>query len=734
MSLQHFFQAILQTSIMAGVLVILILLVNLIVGNWLGMRWRYLLWMLVIVRLLLPYSIESKVSIFNLTETIEQEITSEWSKPVFIVRTIPSPDYVAPEKVDTQIDPSEALKPVRPDEKPVSGSFVLLDLLAMVWLGGAVLFAIHALYVNIRFWCIIRKAGAMLNMRAYQILDETRRIMKIHTPIPLVESDLITCPALFGFVRPRLIMPKSIMETLTDEELRFIMMHELAHFKQNDILIGWLTMVLRVLHWFNPFLWYAFYRIRQDREISCDMIALGHMDRESSIRYGKTLIKLVENYKKSVELSGMAGIIEGSSPLKKRILAIKTHQPLGILRGITAAALFLMIILVTLTNPVQAGNSIIPGQLTSGALENSTPAPTFMDTLSPTPSAADPVSPTPTARDDIRVSEAPIPETQAPPEDPSPSALGSESFTGFSDSRMEAAIRVLLNKPEGDLNPSDIQAISSLTIIGSQVDEGFGSIVGFTENGYTYMNGLLSNARGNIQNLSDIGKLSNLSTLEIDWQEGLDPFTLTFPPILRDLRLRCDGITDLSFLSGQNKLQVLILEFNAIADAAPLADLTNLRQLSLLSNRIEDISPLGRLTNLDWLDISKNLISDTAPLAQLKALRYLYVNYIKGFDLNTIAGLSELTDLGLSHCELKNLEGIQAFKNLEQLNIDNNQLSDIQLLAELPHLRILNLTNNPIEDYSVLLNMPSLRKVILQDFRDTALIQKLEEKGIEVLR
>jgi len=703
MSLQHIFQAVLQTSIMAGVIVVLILLVHLIVGNRLGMRWRYLLWMLVIVRLLLPHSIESKASIFNLADSIERKISAELSDLAFLGgrSQLSNLDYTMHEEDKTHSEADMVPTATQPTDKSAMQGMGLINLFALIWLGGAIFFGIYALVVNIRFWLNIRKADSLLNARAYEILDEARKKMKVHTHIPLVESDKVFCSALFGFVRPRLIIPKSVMDTMNDEELYYIMLHELAHYKQNDILIGWLTTILKVIHWFNPLLWYAFYRIRQDREISCDMIALAHMDKESGIRYGKTLIKLVESYKKTVKVSGMAGIIEGNSPLKKRILAIKTHEPLGIMRSITASVLFLMIILITLTNPVQAGNSNSNMQLASwGTSDNSSSVQKIMDSTSLA-----------SAREAIF-----------------------ESLSGFYDRSMEAAIRQLLNKPEGELSQSDIESITSLTIIGPYVSENLGYINGFLEHGYIDKDGMVHNEKGSIENLSDIGKLSSLITLEVDWQKSLDPFTLTYPPKLRNLRLRCDGLTDLSFLLGQDQIQSIFLDRNAITDTAPLAELINLRELSLNNNRIRDITPVGRLTNLFWLDISVNPINDIKPLSQLKELRYLYAANISRFDLNAITGLTELKELSLPDCDLKSLDGIETLKNLEILFISNNQISDIQVLQVLPNLEVIDLSNNPIEDYSPLFNIPSLKRVVLHNFHDTTLIQKLEEKGIVVIR
>jgi len=88
-------------------------------------------------------------------------------------------------------------------------------------------------------------------------------------------------PALFGFVRPRLLLPQGMLETYSLENLRYVFIHELAHLRQRDIYLGWLMALLQVVHWFNPLMWFAFGRMRADRELACDTLAISTLARMS---------------------------------------------------------------------------------------------------------------------------------------------------------------------------------------------------------------------------------------------------------------------------------------------------------------------------------------------------------------------------------------------------------------------------------------------------------------------
>src|SRR5437763_16965944 len=98
--------------------------------------------------------------------------------------------------------------------------------------------------------------------------------MGVGAPVVVVEMEEVGSPSLFGFVRPRLLLPAGLTRSFSLEELRYVFLHELGHIKRHDILIGWLMTAVQILHWFNPFAWLASYRMRMARELACDALAL----------------------------------------------------------------------------------------------------------------------------------------------------------------------------------------------------------------------------------------------------------------------------------------------------------------------------------------------------------------------------------------------------------------------------------------------------------------------------
>jgi Tol biopolymer transport system component len=172
--------------------------------------------------------------------------------------------------------------------------------------------------------------------------------MGIRIILGVVATDKVKSPALFGFIRPRLLLPKGMLETLSREELRYVFLHELAHLKRHDIYIGWLMSLLQVLHWFNPLIWLAFYRLRADRELACDALVLARTQSGQAKDYGRTIVNLLERFSRSQRLPAMAGILETKAQLKRRITMIarfknKSYQwsPLAVILIIILACVSL---------------------------------------------------------------------------------------------------------------------------------------------------------------------------------------------------------------------------------------------------------------------------------------------------------------------------------------------------------------------------------------------------------
>jgi bla regulator protein BlaR1 len=190
----------------------------------------------------------------------------------------------------------------------------------LAWALGAIFFFFHRL--SKRPVCHATSAFSALQSETLELLEHCKREVNIRQQLVLLETPLISSPSLYGLLHPKLLLPEGMTGTFTAPELRYIFLHELAHMKRRDMAVHWLMTVLQGLHWFNPIIWAAFSRMRADRELACDALALSCAKEEENRPYGETIIKLLEGLAQPVSLPGLIGILETRNQMRRRMSAI----------------------------------------------------------------------------------------------------------------------------------------------------------------------------------------------------------------------------------------------------------------------------------------------------------------------------------------------------------------------------------------------------------------------------
>jgi beta-lactamase regulating signal transducer with metallopeptidase domain/Tol biopolymer transport system component len=331
-SVQPFFDWLLETTLIGSVVIGLILAAQKLLGARLGPRWGHALWLVLVIRLLLPGAFPGQINLMSLVPSADRQI--QQPSDAADRREIPQRDQ-AP--ATAKVKPAQRLGAAVVNQKsgaqesaPVAdiqnksktASARLRHVLPLLWLTGAVAIGFYLLWSNFVLWRIVKRERPLLNQKILELFEECKDRMGVHTLVGLIPSARIRSPALFGFLRPRLLLPMAMVEEAGPEDLRYIFLHELAHLKHRDIYLGWLTSLLQILHWFNPLLWFAFHRLRADRELSCDALVLSRAGDEESQDYGRAIVGLLRRFSRARPLPAMAGILENQSQLKRRITMI----------------------------------------------------------------------------------------------------------------------------------------------------------------------------------------------------------------------------------------------------------------------------------------------------------------------------------------------------------------------------------------------------------------------------
>ncbi|MDA1659761.1 M56 family metallopeptidase [Bacillus cereus group sp. TH153LC] len=320
--LPHFFDWLIETSLMASILVGFILCIKILFRNKLTPRWQYMLWIVLMIRLLLPWSPDSSYSIYSL-------LSYRSSVSEVIPKNMPSTESIVNIESDRTVE-SNSKMVTKTSEPEVEVSleqqtpFSLYKLAMYVWLVGVFLLAVITFITNRRLYSYIKKQPDIMDEQVATVFNRCKQSMKMKKVVSLRLAGKIASPTVFSFFRPKVLLSKKHMKVLNEQQLQHVFYHELAHIKRNDVAVNWIMYSLILLNWFNPILWYAYFCMIEDQELACDAYALTFIDKEEQIAYGHTIITLLEHY--SYQVPSLANLSRNKRTLKRRIVMIKKFQ------------------------------------------------------------------------------------------------------------------------------------------------------------------------------------------------------------------------------------------------------------------------------------------------------------------------------------------------------------------------------------------------------------------------
>lgn len=302
-TLDPFLQWLLATSLRASVLTLVVLGLQLSLGRWLPARWRYALWLPVVLVLMAPGLPESRFSVEHrfLAEPVIVQAESQFAVMQESLVEIPTL--------------------AQPTSRQPSGRQFLLA----IWLLGACgVLVVGGVGYRRSLRRIARGAVVTSAEITESVACAAHQLGVKHLPQVLM-SLAVDSPAVAGLLRPVLLLPASFPKGFSAAEARMVLLHELTHLKRHDLPLNWLLCVLQALHWFNPLLWLAFARMRADRETACDAQVLGVDAEDRRGDYGHALLKLQSSGPHSRLSLAFVGIFERAG-MRSRIRAIAMHR------------------------------------------------------------------------------------------------------------------------------------------------------------------------------------------------------------------------------------------------------------------------------------------------------------------------------------------------------------------------------------------------------------------------
>jgi len=260
----------LQMSFSGAAFITAVVIIRAVAINKLPKKTFLVLWELVILRLLIPFSIPSMFSIYTLvTHSISSTTLPEAGS-----------DYNIPTMQGLFVTTQGAEQPPADISSSVSMWFI-------VWCAGIIIIALFFVISYLR--CLIEFRTALPVHNHY--IEKWLAERPLKRPILVRQSDRISAPLTYGIFRPVILMPKK-MDWKNEKQLQYVLSHEYVHIYRYDTVTKLIATLALCIHWFNPFVWVMYILFNRDIELACDESVIRQFGEESKSAYSLMLINM----------------------------------------------------------------------------------------------------------------------------------------------------------------------------------------------------------------------------------------------------------------------------------------------------------------------------------------------------------------------------------------------------------------------------------------------------------
>ena len=312
----------LSMSFSGSLLILALLFGKQFLKNKISRQWQYYIWLVVVLRLLLPFGTE--VSLMGKAyQAVDQAISQtaplppQQQPPLNAPESNLAPAVGAEHHNETVSSPADDVATAHPLQDIGS---LLINHIWLVWLVAALGLLIRKITIYQGFMRYIR--AGLTPVSDIERLDELSIVAEqsgIKKPIELCVNPLVSSPLLIGFFRPCIVLPSA---DIPEKDFRYIILHELTHYKRRDMFYKWLVQITVCLHWFNPLVYLMSREITKACEFSCDEAVLAKMGSSNAQDYGKTLLDAMAAVGRYKENLGAVTLSENKELLKERLGAI----------------------------------------------------------------------------------------------------------------------------------------------------------------------------------------------------------------------------------------------------------------------------------------------------------------------------------------------------------------------------------------------------------------------------
>lgn len=313
----------LDQIISSSAIILVVLMIRGLCGKYIGQRFKYALWLVIAVKLLIPMPFENPINVINYFRSgsnavvrIADNNRSEDSSAIATENMQQMPSVNEGNEKTSPVNNNDAIaktEPIRPavSIKDKAGK---VQILKWIWIIGSVLFTGYLLISNIIFSAKLRR--------------KRKYTGKYRDTLPVYITPLVHSPCLFGIIKPAIYLPDGweISEKYRD----YILLHEWIHFRHKDMFWSLIRSICLTIYWFHPLVWISYILSKRDCETACDEGVMAELGEDKKADYCRMLVDICamlskdsRNYLLLQELRG------GHREMKNRLsLLIKKSLPM----------------------------------------------------------------------------------------------------------------------------------------------------------------------------------------------------------------------------------------------------------------------------------------------------------------------------------------------------------------------------------------------------------------------
>ena len=343
--MNDFIKGILEMMLIANLMIVMVGGISRLIGSGIGYRWRKMLWLVLALRLMIPFNIsfdQLDVALSKYMIEVEVPVSSRIDKIVtgqgetFYAQTLQSgnddkyaseSDNVIQVQEEQQLEELPEREQLMEQEPVVRDNYFDIEQICLVcWVAVIGLLFCYRIF---QYQCVRKKlrSGSKLcdYLNAHPITERICAEYGVRLHVPLMVNQGIHSPMLFGIKSPVVYLPDRVYD---DTELEMIIRHELTHLKSRDLGYKWLILAVCDIYWFNPILRLMKKMAYQDIEYVCDEKVTGGLDVDGKAHYGETMLHTTNQHRSRDPLYNTQ-FTGGRKMLKKRIHHIFSKPKIG---------------------------------------------------------------------------------------------------------------------------------------------------------------------------------------------------------------------------------------------------------------------------------------------------------------------------------------------------------------------------------------------------------------------